>query len=254
MADTYVNASPKVTHAAATAANALALRELTCANNFDPSVTGLAVLSAAGVAVPGIGAKVTTLDGSKCWQKWGTGDTQWSPLHAIFGTFGENVATWDTTALIANLACNTLGGFKIVFDPIVMTSGATQVVVARINGARLIDNAVGNAYLTSIPWATPAPVCNKKARLAETGNDGTWLNLTITCEHARSGSSPWVIESEAIYRYSATYPAIRTRATLWSLEAPPLAEITSFGLAVTNDSYSPEGTMGAASRATITRI
>ena len=119
-------------------ATQLGALEFSVANNFNPMVTGL--------SAP-VFSRAATLDGTKGWVKWGSADNQWSPLHTMSAAFGSNLATWDSTALLASLACDTNPPKAIRITGSV--SGACDLNL-RINGANattrwLVMDYSGNA-------------------------------------------------------------------------------------------------------------
>jgi hypothetical protein len=213
--------------------------EYTCANNVDPSVSGQAAI---------IGARCTTTDGTKCWVKYGAGDTQWGATHAITGTFGSNVATWDTTALVANLACDTLGPFSLDIQGSIST--ALSNISLRVNGAGISNGEIYNHYqLITMVDATPATgpglgVTNADLLTACCG----WFNLHIDFLFPKSGSCQWSASYWSTYDvrpYGAE--CARQSGTVTRDGNLPSPEVQSIGLAVS------AGTMGAACVATLKR-
>ena len=202
-----------------------------CANSFDPSVSGLA---------GNIGIQVGTVDGSKAWQKWGAGNTQWTPLHPVSTTFGAPCTAWDTSALIANLACDTLGGFKVLFQG---TVNADTNLSLRVNAAAL---AAQQGYWLATSGFTSGVFL---AALVGISVKAGPFTVAVECEAWKSGNNYQLFRAESAFKNAGgAFPA-EVFSTLISLTALPVPEIGSVGL-----SASTAGALDATCQATLTRI
>ena len=63
------------------------------ANNFDPTTTNYSTLATG--YIPIVGSRLVTLDGTKAWDKYGTGDLEWNP--AGVGTSGGGATVIEST-------------------------------------------------------------------------------------------------------------------------------------------------------------
>ena len=208
-----------------------------CANNFDPTVTG---------QVAAIGAIVGTLDLTKCWQKWGAGNTQWAPLHPISSSFGAACSLWDTTSLVADLACDTLGGVEVLFQGTI-NAGPVDVWV-RLNGA----TANLRRQFLSFTNTLGAPGVQDTSNVITDMKAGGRFNLRLSCKMCRSGNFIQTIEYNVnwhIYINAPNDGLVSEFGTLIVLDAPPQSEIHSLGIA-TNGT----GALDATCTATIRRI
>lgn len=126
-----------VTPAGAAAANAAAaagitptlvtrisLLEYICANDFDPSVTGLS-----GALV---GARCTSDDGTKCWQKWGAANANWRALHETRSSVTASGGPLMTLTLPAG-SCNV--PTKMSVDLFLQGTGGSAFFFLQIDGA-----------------------------------------------------------------------------------------------------------------------
>jgi hypothetical protein len=210
---------------------------LSIANNFDPSVSGLA---------DPVGTIVETVDGTKAWVKWGTGNTQWSPMHTVSGTFGTTKTTWDTTALVANLACDTLGGFRLMFQG---TVNATCAIGLRVNGAlpaasQYVDFNGYGSTVAQVAAANLSPIYP----IVNIGPSGKWHSTIIECIACKSGNNAQLFSIFTTF-YNAGVSMCLERHALITLTGLPLAEIQSVGLVA-----SVSGAMDAITTATLVRI
>jgi hypothetical protein len=200
------------------------------ANTFDPSVSGL--------AAP-IGSWVETYDGTKAWMKWGTGNTQWTPLHPVTMSSGITRASWDTSTLVANLACDTLGGFEVVWQGTV--TGTPQTVL-RING---VQPSAETAFLFS-----GGAVCSPTALAAvplitDSFKTGGRFTITARCRSPLSGARLQVIEFNTAWDAAAGITMFHGGQIVPN--ANPVGEIQSIGVGLTS------GTISAISTLTIYR-
>ena len=200
-------------------------------NNFDPSVSGLPA---------NIGLAVSTVDGTKAWQKFGLGNTQWSPLHPVSTTFGAPCTAWDTTALIASLACDTLGSFKVLFQG---TVNADTNLSLRVNAAA---PAAQQGYWLATSGFTSGVFL---AALAGISVKVGAFTVAVECLAWKSGNNYQLFRAESAFKNSGgAFPA-EVFSTLISLTALPVPEIGSVGL-----SASTAGALDATCQATLTRI
>jgi len=209
---------------------------LSIANNFDPSVSGLA---------DPVGTIVETVDGTKAWVKWGTGNTQWSPMHTVSGTFGTTKTTWDTTALVANLACDTLGGFRLLLQG---TTNANCNLFIRVNGNSSLYYqysdfvGYGSTAVTAAVVSSPGT-----ANIAINNTAAKPFTIIIDCISCKSGTALQVFTVTIVF-YS-TVGNYLNRYCLITLTGIPASEIQSVGIG-----SSVAGTLDAITTATLVRI
>ena len=200
----------------------------TVANNFDPSVSGLAVGTVINGTTVAIGTVVTTVDSSKAWKMWGSSPTNWVALHATTGSLAAPAQSIDVP-----LNCNSAGGFRVDFAALGCDSapGAT-VFRLRVNGADATDaNAfwVSNLYLA---YSAQQALTTHNANIM--GNIGTAFGTTdigmVTMECMQPQSA---LGLRRIRITSCWYQATGGNPFLQTTEYVVLAatgEITSVGL------------------------
>ena len=210
---------------------------LSIANNFDPSVSGLA---------DPVGTIVETVDGTKGWVKWGTGNTQWSPLHTVSGTFGTTKTTWDTTALVANLACDTLGGFRLILQG---TVNATCAIGLRVNAALPASSQYVDFYGYG-STAGQVAVANSSPNnfIVNVGPATHVFTAIIECLAPKSGNNAQLFSVLTTF-YNSSVSAYLNRHALITLTGLPLSEIQSIGVVA-----SVAGAMDAITTATLVRL
>lgn len=209
---------------------------VTVANDFDPSVTGLAA---------NIGVVAVTVNGAKAWEKWGAGNKQWRALHAVTKAFGAAVATWDTTELVADLDCDTLGPSRLRVSGTLTGTATDAFITMRINGAAATMR--WQVILTTGGAGYPNDANDQKL----TWNIGTGspFYIDLECLQPYSGSVPQVFRL-----FSSYIEAVESGGgwgsvcgLLTNIAALPQAPIASYGIEVN------AGAMGAACVATLTR-
>ena len=209
---------------------------LTVANNFDPSVSGLAGT---------VGTIEQTVNGTKAWMKWGTGNTQWSPLHTVSAAFGSALTTWDTTALVANLACDTLGGFRLLIQG---TMNANGNIGLRVNGSGTFNTQFVEFFGYSGSANTLAVMNNVPLNFIVNNTAAKPFSVVIECVACKSGTNLQLISIMSTFYYS-TSSTYFNRHALVTLTGTPLSEIQSVGV-----SSSVAGGFDAINTATLVRI
>lgn len=185
-------------------------------NAFDPSVSGL---------VAPVGSGVESNDGTKAWIKWGTGNTQWTPLHPVTTSAGVLKTNFDTTDLIANLACDTLGGVEVVWQGSVTAAG---YLAFRVNGA----SAATSMHYVYINSAAGAFVKGNDCVISDNLVLNTAFTATITCKTPLSGSRFQLFELNSQFVAGASVPS-NYRGSLSrpsTVAALPVNEIQSVGI------------------------
>ena len=209
---------------------------LTVANNFDPSVSGLAGT---------VGTIEQTVNGTKAWMKWGTGNTQWSPLHTVSAAFGSALTTWDTTALVANLACDTLGGFRLLIQG---TMNANGNIGLRVNGSGTFNTQFVEFFGYSGSANTLAVMNNVPLNFIVNNTAAKPFSVVIECVACKSGTNLQLISIMSTFYYS-TSSTYFNRHALVTLTGIPVGEIQSVGVV-----SSVAGALNAITTATLVRV
>ena len=209
---------------------------LTVANNFDPSVSGLA---------NPVGTIVETVNGTKAWMKWGTGNTQWSPLHTVSAAFGSALTTWDTTALVANLACDTLGGFRLLIQG---TMNANGNIGLRVNGSGTFNTQFVEFFGYSGSANTLAVMNNVPLNFIVNNTAAKPFSVVIECVACKSGTNLQLISIMSTF-YNSGISGNLTRHALVTLTGIPVGEIQSVGVV-----SSVAGALNAITTATLVRV
>jgi hypothetical protein len=201
-------------------------------NDFDPTTTAYSTLASG--FTPIVGSIVTTLDGTKGWKKFGAGTYQWRSTSPYSAAFGSSLSTWDTTALIASLKCDTLGPFVLAISGVLETGSSTLTL--RINGSAASMLQYGTE------WSDYGTAATKKTDsvVAPLGGAGYFYFL-LECLQPYSGNFAQVFRmtvSQAYY--NAVDSTILVRAA-----GLPQNQITSVGVQLSAH------TMGASSVATL---
>ena len=153
---------------------------LTVANNFDPSVSGLA---------NPVGTVVETADGTKAWQKFGTGLTQWSPIpgKVLTAQLASICFTSVPTVTTTNWQSVTYSPDLDLFVAVGI-GGATRVMTSADRGATWTGRtaAAANSW-KSVCCGTPGGVplfvavsTNGTNRVMTSPNGVTWTSVTPT--------------------------------------------------------------------------
>ena len=209
---------------------------LTVANNFDPSVSGLAGT---------VGTIEQTVDGTKAWMKWGTGNTQWSPLHTVSAAFGSALTTWDTTALVANLACDTLGGFRLLVQG---TTGANGNIGLRVNGTTNFNNQFVEFYGYGSTSGAQAILNYIPLNFIVNNTAAKPFSIVMECIACKSGNNAQLISIMSTF-YNSGISGNLTRHALVTLTGIPVGEIQSVGVV-----SSVAGALNAITTATLVRV
>ena len=196
-----------------------------CANDFDPTVSGLATVTVNGVVTTiGIGAIIGTVDLLKAWQKWGTGATQWEAIHDTVTTLGAA----GTIITVPDLHCDTLGGFEVLFE-IDAAVTAYQQIWLQVNGSESLLWRAGHIFLVGDTGTAPLWVSSNQPKAFDinysAGVTGRTAAGLFRCSAPSSTNFIRIIEAELfdyfgggghyyIHRYQFVWSSVAELATI----------------------------------------
>lgn len=192
------------------------------ANNFDPTVSGLA---------GSVGAVASTYDQKKAWKRWGTDGpgVQWGALHTTSGSLAAS-------ASVLNIPVygDTLGGFTVDIANLQSDTGAADHphIVPLVNGTAVtVTNTQKIGYTTADIYAM--------VDLNLVGGFGVWFDsvdtgiVRIECLQPQSSLGPRLVRFHGIHYKSAA----TNKVVVIDMDAiVPSGEITSVGVGMLSTS------------------